>query len=348
MAEQSQTRAPVRTAVAARERADALGDGVLAGAFVLIALVFAAVAGASGDTFFFRLATEALILAGVAMAVDLLLGYTGLLSLGHALFFGFGAYVSGLVLKHWSPSFWAAIGATFAATALVGVVAGFIAIRARGVYFALITFGLAQVVFKAVYNTRELGGSDGIIGIPQIQVEFGLFSVQANSPLGFFLVTLVFVMLLYAGLAWLMRTPFGRLLVAIRANESRVPFLGFSPWRAKLVAFVIAAIVAALCGSLYPMLRGLVSPELLAFQTSGNAVIMVILGGVGTLVGALYGAVILTGLKSVIGTWTEHHLIIIGALFMLSVIFLPKGFAGYVLPRIRRRFAPQAGSGEGA
>ena len=309
---------------------------ILAGVFVLLALAFAAYGAATGATFFLRLATEALILAGLAMAVDVLLGFTGLLSLGHALFFGFGAYVSALVLKHWVPSFWAALGTVLVATTLLGLLAGIISIRARGVYFALITFGLAQVVFKAVYNTRELGGSDGIIGVPEIAIEFGLFTVQAASPVGFFLVVLALVMLMYAALAYLIRTPFGRLLVAIRNNEPRVPFLGYSTWRAKLLAFVIAADVAALAGTLYPMLRGFVAPELLAFEASGNAVIMVILGGAGTLVGSLYGALMLTGLRSVIGTWTEHHLIVIGALFVLSVIFLPRGFAGYLMPLLRR------------
>ncbi len=307
---------------------------ILAAAFLVLALAFATFGEMSGDTFFLRLATEALILAGLAMAVDVLLGYTGLLSLGHALFFGFGAYVSALVLKHWAPSFWAALGTTLVAATLLGIVAGFVSIRARGVYFALITFGLAQVVYKAVYNTRELGGSDGIIGVPEIQINFGLFKAHAASPVSFFLVVLAFVMLMYVVLAYLMRTPFGRTLAAIRTNEPRVPFLGYASSRAKLIAFIIAADVAALAGALYPMLRGFVSPDLLAFQASGNAVIMVILGGVGTLVGSLYGAVILTALKSVLGTWTEHHLILIGALFVVAVIFLPKGFAGYVLPRI--------------
>jgi branched-chain amino acid transport system permease protein len=333
----------LRAEVEIKDRIQFGGQNLLAGLFVALALAFAVLAGASGDTFFFRLATEALILAGLAMAVDVPLGYTGLLSLGHALFFGFGAYVSALVLKNVAPSFWAATGITLLATTLLGFVAGFVSIRARGVYFALITFGLAQVVFKAVYNTREIGGSDGIIGIPQIRAEFGLFSVDAQSPAGFFLLTLAVVMLLYAVLAYLMRTPFGRILVAIRTNESRVPFLGFSPWRAKLIAFVVAADVAALAGSLYPMLRGFVSPELFGFQASGNAVIMVILGGTGTLAGALYGAAILTGLKSVIGSWSEYHLIIIGALFMLSVIFLPKGLAGYALPRIQGWLARRGG-----
>lgn len=328
--------AALRASVEAGERTARGAQNLLAWGFVAIALVFAAVAAATGDKFFFRLATEALIFAGLALSVDLLLGYTGLLSLGQALFFGFGAYVSGLVLKNVAPSFWAAIGITLAASLVVGLAAGIIAIRARGVYFALITFGLAQVAFKVVFNTREIGGSDGIIGIPQIRAEFGLFSVDTQSPAGFFLLTLALMMALYAACAWLMRTPTGRMLVAIRTNESRVPFLGYSPWRAKLAAFVAAAVVAAVSGSLYPMLRGLVSPELLMFQTSGNAVIMVVIGGVGTLAGALYGSVILTVLKSVIGTFTEHHLILIGGLFMLSVIFFPKGLAGYALPRLER------------
>jgi len=312
-------------------------QSVAAAAFLAAALAFAAAGAAAGDTFFLRLATEALILAGLAMAVDVLLGYTGLLSLGHALFFGFGAYISALVLKHWVASFWAALGVTLAASTVLGIVAGFISIRARGVYFALITFGLAQVVFKAVYNTRELGGSDGIIGVPVVHVNFGFFDVSASSAPGFFLIVLAFVMTLYAALAYLMRTPFGRTLIAIRTNESRLPFLGYPPQRAKLLAFLVAAVAAALAGALYPMLRGFVSPELLAFGLSGNAVIMVILGGAGTLVGSLYGAVILTALKSIVGTWTEHHLIVIGVLFVVSVIFLPKGLAGYVLPRLARR-----------
>lgn len=307
---------------------------ILVALFVAGALLFAGVAAASGDSFFFRLATEALILAGLALAVDILLGFGGMLSLGQALFFGFGAYVCGLVLKEIAPSFWLAMGIVLVAATAVGAVAGAMAIRARGVYFALITFGLAQVVAKLVYNTRELGASDGIIGIPIIQIEFLLFSVDTAHPPSFFLLTLAIICGLYFVSAYLMGTPFGRTLTAIRVNQDRVPFLGLRPWRYKIAAFVLAADVAALSGALYPMLRGFVSPELMYFQVSGNAVIMTIMGGVGTLVGPLYGSVILTALKSVLGTFTEHHLIVIGVLFMLSVIFFPRGLAGFAVPRI--------------
>ncbi|MFH1558382.1 MAG: branched-chain amino acid ABC transporter permease [Pseudomonadota bacterium] len=209
-----------------------------------------------------------------------------------------------------------------------------IANRVRGVYFALITFGLAQVFAKVVYNTRELGASDGMIGIPVIEIGFGPFSVSAGSPVGFFLVVLAIIMGLYALTAYLLDTPFGRVLTALKANEKRVPFLGYSVWRARMAAYVLAGLIAGLSGALYPMLRGFVSPELMFFATSGNAVISVILGGVGTLIGAIYGSVLLVILKSIIGSWTEHHLIVIGALFMVCVMFLPKGLVGFVRPRI--------------
>jgi branched-chain amino acid transport system permease protein len=309
---------------------------VLVAVFVVAGLIFAAAGTALGDTFFLRLATEALIFAGLALSVDILLGYTGLLSLGQALYFGLGAYVSAVVLKQ-VPSFWLAMAAALAASVVVGIAAGLIANRVRGVYFALVTFGLAQVAAKAIYNTRALGASDGLIGVPIVPVNLGVATVMSNAPAAFFIFTLGFIVVLYAISAYLLDAPFGRILLALRANERRVPFLGYSTRNARLAAYVLSAVIAALSGALYPMLRGFVSPELLFFSTSGNAVITVVTGGVGTLAGALYGSVILTVLKSVIGSMTEHHLIVIGLLFMATVIFLPKGLIGVVRPWIERR-----------
>jgi branched-chain amino acid transport system permease protein len=314
---------------------------VLVTLFVAASLIFAAIGAAMGDTFFLRLATEALIFAGLALSVDILLGYTGLLSLGQALYFGLGAYVSALVLKE-VPSFWVAMAAVLAVSLFVGAVAGLIANRVRGVYFALVTFGLAQVAARAVYNTRSLGASDGLIGVPIVPVNLGLGTVMSNSPAGFFVFTLGFIVVLYLISAYLLDTPFGRILVALRANERRVPFLGYSTRNARVAAYVLSAVIAALSGALYPMLRGFVSPELLFFNTSGNAVITVVTGGVGTLAGALYGGVILTVLKSVVGSMTEHHLIVIGLMFMAVVIFLPKGLMGLIRPPIERMLGGSA------
>jgi branched-chain amino acid transport system permease protein len=308
---------------------------LLAAVLVAASLVFATVAAAMNDVFYLRLGTEALIYAGLAISADILLGYTGLLSLGQALYFGLGAYLSALMLMV-VPSFWAAFGATAVASAITGLIGGLIAQRVRGVYFALITFGMAQVAAKVVYNTRALGASDGLIGVPIIDINLGVTSFSSASPGGFFLFVLALMVILYALSAYLLDTPFGRLLIALRANEARIPFLGYRTMTARLVAYVFAAMIAALSGALYPMLRGFVSPELLFFSTSGNAVITVVIGGAGTLVGALYGSALLTLLKSAIGSYTEHHLIVIGLLFMIVVIFLPKGLMGIVRPAIER------------
>lgn len=132
-----------------------------------------------------------------------------------------------------------------------------------------------------------------------------------------------------------MDTPVGRQLDAIRTNEHRVSFLGVDPWRYKLGAFVAAACIAGVSGGLYPMLRGFVSPELMFFQVSGNAIINVIVGGTGTLIGPLYGSAILTGLRSVVGSYTARH-IVIGVLFVLVVILMPRGLIGYATPALQR------------
>jgi len=331
---------PLAPAAAVRERRGLDAARLVAVLFFVAALGFALAARLAGDVFFFRLATEALIFGGLALSVDLLLGRTGLLPLGQALFFGLGAYVSALVLKNVAASFWIALAIATLASAAGGLVGGLIAIRSKGVYFALISFGLAQVVSKIVFNTRELGASDGIIGVPTAAVLPGVTSGDAG---GFFLVTLAFIGVLYAALAYLMDTPFGRQLGAIRANEHRVAFLGFDPWRYKLAAFVAAASIAGASGALYPMLRGFVSPELMFFQVSGNAVINVIVGGSGTLIGPLYGSALLTGLRSVVGSFTPHHQIVIGVLFVIVVILLPKGIVGYALPALQRRLDARRG-----
>ena len=331
----SSTIAPRGNAVAgaSSERPRRSAATWLAILFFAGALLFAGVALALGDVFYLRLATEALIFGGLALSVDLLLGRVGLLPLGQALFFGLGAYVSALVLKNWGDSFWLALGVTLACSAVAGLIGGLIAIRAKGVYFALISFGLAQVLSKVVYNTRELGASDGIIGVPSAHIMMG---IDSAAPSGFFLVVLIFIGALYLGLRYLMDTPVGRQLDAIRTNEHRVSFLGVDPWRYKLGAFVAAACIAGCSGALYPMLRGFVSPELMFFQVSGNAVINVIVGGTGTLIGPLYGSAILTGLRSVVGSFTAHHHIVIGVLFVIVVILMPRGLIGYATPALQR------------
>ncbi|MEZ5751963.1 MAG: branched-chain amino acid ABC transporter permease [Paracoccaceae bacterium] len=309
---------------------------VLFAILFMAALVFGVMASLTGERFYLRLATEALILSGLALSIDILLGFTGLLSLGQALYFGVGAYVSALVLVG-TPNFWLAMAAAIGASLLAGIIGGLIANRVRGVYFALITFGMAQIAAKIVYNTRALGASDGMIGIPVIEIPLGLVTLSAGNPFQFFLVVLGVITLIYAGMSYVLGTPFGRVMIALKANEKRVPYLGYSTWAPRMVAYVLAATIAGTVGGLYPMLRGFVSPELMFFSASGDALIMAIVGGTGTLVGAICGAILLVMFKSVVGSWTEHHLIIVGAMFMAAMLFMQRGLIGLVKPSIERR-----------
>jgi branched-chain amino acid transport system permease protein len=213
-------------------------------------------------------------------------------------------------------------------SALLGWIASFIALRSKGVYFALITFGLAQVAAKVVYNTRSLGASDGMMGVPILSIWTPFGALDTANPGTFFLITLLTIGALYGILKYFLTTPTGSIWHAIRSNEDRLAYVGFKSKSPKQVAFVLATVVAAVSGALYPMLRGFVSPELMFFSVSGNAVVTVVLGGVGTLIGPIMGSVLLTSFKSIIGTWTAHHHIVIGLIFVVVVISAPKGLTG--------------------
>ncbi len=307
---------------------------------MLVAAILLVIVGKiTGDTFFLRLATESLIFGGLALSVDLLLGIVGLLSLGQAMYFGFGAYLAALILRDWVPSFWLCIIVVAVASAFLGWITSYIALRSKGVYFALISFGLAQVFAKLVYNTRSLGASDGMVGVPIITIPLPFVTLNLGDAITFFVITFIFISGIYFLLKYFLYTPLGRIWGGVRSNESRLPYIGFNTQAPKRIAFILAAIVAGVSGALYPMLRGFVSPELMYFSVSGNAVITVVLGGVGTLIGSLFGSSLLMILKSVIGTLTVHHHIVIGLLFVVIVIFAPKGIVGILATKLKMRGA---------
>jgi branched-chain amino acid transport system permease protein len=294
-----------------------------------ISLLLAAVFPLFGDAFFTRLAIEALLLGSVALSVDILLGYAGLLSLGQAAYFGLAAYGAALMYLHVTQSFWLVLLTVCATVGAVSFVFGAVAIRAKGVYFALITFGAAEILGKIVHNTRGLGGSDGLIGIPvpPIPVLPGV-AIELTNNLVFYYVVLAAVAALYLAARRLLNTPFGSVLRAVRDNPGRVPYLGYNPFWYKLFAYVMAAQIAAFGGLIYPLLRGFVAPNLFGFEISTKAVVMSLVGGVGTLIGPLMGSVAITFLESVLGSFTERHLMVLGAIFIVFVLFLPDGFCG--------------------
>jgi branched-chain amino acid transport system permease protein len=294
-----------------------------------LSFLLAAIFPLFGGEFYMRLAIEALLLGCVALSVDILLGYAGLLSLGQAAYFGLAAYIAALMYLHVTDSFWLVLLTVSASVGVFSLLLGAVAIRAKGVYFALITFGVAEILSKITHNTRAIGGSDGLIGIPvpTIPVLPGI-DIKFGNSLVFYYVVLGVICLLYLGTRRILNTAFGSVLRAIRDNSDRVPYLGYNPFWYKLLAYVMAAQIAAFGGLIYPLLRGFVAPHLFGFEVSTKAVVMSLVGGVGTLIGPLMGSVIITFLESVVGSYTERHLILLGIIFIVFVMFLPDGLCG--------------------
>jgi len=297
--------------------------------FGLALLALAAIFPWFGGPFYTRLAIETFLLGVVALSVDILLGYAGLLSLGQAAYFGLAAYISALMYLHVTQSFWLVFLAVSAAVGIFSLVLGAVAIRAKGVYFALITFGAAEILSKIAHNTRAIGGSDGLLGIPVPRITlFPGFAIDLKDDLVFYYVVLAGLVLVYVGTRRVLDTAFGSVLRAIRDNADRVPFLGYNPFWYKLLAYMMAAQIAAFGGLIYPLLRGFVAPNLFGFEVSTKAVVMSLVGGVGTLLGPLVGSVIITFLESFVGSYTERHLLILGVIFIVFVMFLPDGLCG--------------------
>jgi branched-chain amino acid transport system permease protein len=260
-----------------------------------------------------------------AAAVDLLLGFTGLLSFGHAAFWGTSAYVSGLIALHSGLPFPVAILGGALAAALLAIPIGYLSVRLNGIYFAMVTLAFAQMVYFVVNQWRDVtGGENGLQGIPR-----ELFGVDLSDPFVFYYAALPFVLAgLYA--VWrIVRSPFGQVLVAIRDNPSRARALGYPVDRHKLVAFVLSAALSGLGGGIYAIGHGFASLHDVYWTTSGQAVMMVVLGGIGTLWGAVLGAALIVELNDYLATSGFEEIgLVTGAIFVVIVLLFRKGVWG--------------------
>ena len=288
--------------------------------------------------------TDVLIFGLFALSLDLILGYTGMVSFGHAAYFGLGAYGSALVLLHFGQPIPVAL---LAGALLAGVVAtpvAWFSTRATGIYFAMLTLAFAQFLYTVAYKWRDLtGGSDGIAGVPKTALFWGGPSLASPRALYFVVAGAVVLSLVLCRI--LVRSPFGRALQAIRENERRFVSLGRDPRAFKMIVFVIAAFFAGLAGALFAPFRGFASPEVMFWVLSGQGLMMVVMGGVGTLVGPIVGAMVFILVQEILSSYTEHWMIFTGAIFVLMVIFLPGGLmgtahavGGEAVRRLSRRF----------
>ncbi|QPC31244.1 branched-chain amino acid ABC transporter permease [Caldimonas thermodepolymerans] len=278
---------------------------------------------------------KALCFAMFACAFNLLLGYTGLLSFGHAAFLGSAGYATGWLVRSagWPPELGVVAGTAIAA--LLGLVVGLVAIRRQGIYFAMITLAMAQMVYFICLQAPFTGGEDGLQGVPRGKL-FGLLPLQ-NDLVMYFVVLAVFVAV-FLFIVRIVHSPYGQVLKAIRENEPRTISLGYDVDRYKLLAFVLSTAIAGLAGSLKTLVLGFTTLSDVHWSLSGEVVLMTLLGGMGTFAGPVVGAFTIVGLQNYladrVGSWVT---VIIGATFVVCVLAFRRGIVGELIAWQKRR-----------
>lgn len=290
---------------------------------VLFALPFFA------EKFYLQFVTKLLIMAIFAVSLNLLVGYTGLVSLGHAAFFGFGGYLLALITPQYqAANLWLSLAASVVAAALLAGLVGWLVLRTTGIYFIMVTLAFAQMLYFLFHDTHLAGGSDGIYIYVRPTSSFAgwqPFDLEKVSHLYFVVLATFLLVVGFVGL--LVRSPFGHVLAGIRVNEHRMQGLGFATFRYKLACFVMAGALAGLAGYWSAVQFGVVNPEMLGWHLSGTALMMVILGGMGTLFGPVLGATAMMLLELEFQSLTKHWQLLMGLVIVLVALALPRGLA---------------------
>ena len=291
-----------------------------------------------GQDFYIQMVTRMMILAIFAMSLDLLQGITGLVSLGHAAYFGFAGYVLAFLSPADAPASWfITLPLAILTSALLALLIGFFVVRTQGIYFIMVTMAFAQMVYFLFFDNKELGGSDGLY----INVRPAGWGLDFENKLVLYFFTLACLVLTYFFLRRLLWSPFGRTLNGIRLNEHRTQALGYNSFNYKLTAFTLAGALAGMAGYLWAAQSGYVNPELMGFHMSAHAIMMVILGGMGNVAGALIGAfgfeLFLHFFKDLpkVGEFDlgKHWQLWMGSLIVLVVIIAPQGLMGLLRPK---------------
>jgi branched-chain amino acid transport system permease protein len=271
---------------------------------------------------------KVLCFALFACAFNLLIGYVGLLSFGHAMFFGFAAYIAGYTVKVWGWPTEVGILAGTAVAAALGLVAGAIAIRRQGIYFAMVTLALSQMVFFFCLQAKFTGGEDGIQAIPRRPL-LGVLNIA--DDLVFYYVVLAIFCIGFLIIWRTIHSPFGQVLKAIRENEPRAISLGYAVDRFKLIAFVLSAALAGLAGATKAIVFQLASLTDVTWQMSGEVVLMTLVGGMGTVFGPIVGAGIIITMQNYLAGFGEWVLVIQGAIFVVTVLLFRRGIVGEIM-----------------
>jgi branched-chain amino acid transport system permease protein len=281
-----------------------------------------------------ELATRIVVMGLAAMSLNFLLGFTGVLSFGHAAYFGLGAYGTAMAIKYWGVGSIPAIGLGMIVATIAAMIIGALIIKLRGVYFAMVTIAFGQVFYFVAFRWNAVtGGDDGLTGWRRLPINFGFAELDiVQNDRAFYYFALVIFALCVAAMAVLLNSPFGRSLIAIRENERRARFLGvpieFHVW----LSFVISCLFVSAAGGLYALLNNFIDPRALRVDLSGNLVIMAVLGGMRSFWGPLIGAAIFVALQDYVSSQTQNWMSVIGLVFVLVVRFFPRGVLGMLRP----------------
>jgi len=307
-------------------------NGLRYGMLLLLLAILILVPFVITNRFYLRLMTEILIYGLLAMSLDVLLGYTGLLSFMHAAYMGIGAYTVGLFLKYIDPSssLWLVIVLGIGLTAAIALPIGWLQVRTGGFAFALLTIAFGMMYYTVAWKARNItGGDDGLIGIPRPEIAVANWVLgSTGDPKTAYFFTLSVVIICFL-ITWrIIHSPFGAVLEAIRENEERASFIGIHVRRYKLLGWMLACSLAGMSGILFTFLKGSVSPTMMDANAGGAVLMMTLLGGLGTLWGPYIGAGVFIFGQDFISTMTEHWMIFLGLVVILLVLFMPKGIAG--------------------
>jgi branched-chain amino acid transport system permease protein len=281
---------------------------------------------------FTALAAEILIFGLYALGFNLVYGYLGLLSFGHAALFGAGAYFCGIAIVHFGLPWYAAIALGIVGGLLMSAIIGVLAIRTRGIYFAMVTMALSQCVYYLFYEAVDwTGGENGLRGINVHDISLFGLKLDFINPLTRYYVIAAFVIAAFFVLSRILASPFGAVIEAVRENEARARASGYDVTTTRLITFVLSGGFCGLAGALQALHLSIVPIEIMYYDTSGEVVMIALLGGMGTFFGPMVGAATFLTLEHLVSTWTVHWQLIVGSIFVVCVLFFPAGIWGTII-----------------